>query len=435
MPRGCTTSAGPPGTGGATARRSTRARAELDRYYARAQPLVELGPYRYDADYWIAQDARRERLPLDAAVVQEKMWQFSPPTRFGSRYRAAIVGAPNVQLYTHANVCEVVPNEAVTAVESLVVRHFGGATQQVRARRYVLACCTLQTVRLLLASNRRAPAGLGNRHGQVGRCFMEHLEMPVGRVAMLRPQSMQLYAFDWGATKARAELVLSAAQQRALGVLNASAALEPIADDGREAVSTFEGESPEEVEAFRRETKDGLTDAMRAEYSATPPHDAASVRARPFFTLVTRQEQAPNPDSRVTLGRDCDALGVPRIRLDWRFTALDKRTMRETFLALARELGRAGVARVQLRDWVLADDDTWPPMVSGGWHHLGATRMHEDPRHGVVDAHGRVHDLANLYVAGGGVFPTGGAANPTLTIVALALRLADRLQATAADTR
>ena len=115
------------------------------------------------------------------------MWQFSPPTRFGTKYRDAIVNSRNVHLYTHANVCEVEANDGLSAVDSLRVRTFDGKEYRVKARCYVLACCTIQNARLLLASNRRASAGLGNAHDLVGRYFMEHLEMPSGELVLAKP--------------------------------------------------------------------------------------------------------------------------------------------------------------------------------------------------------------------------------------------------------
>jgi choline dehydrogenase-like flavoprotein len=325
---------------------------------------------------------------------------------------------------THANVVQVVANESVRAIDAVQVRQFDGRTMLVRATQFVLACSTMQNVRLLLASNERATAGLGNAHDQVGRYFAEHLEMPAGTAVLTRPQSMQLYAYDFGITKARAELRLTDAQQQSHGVLNATVALDPAPESGN-ALSTFEAESPEEVELYRRATKDSLTADMKG---TEQRYDAAQVRARPFFTLTTRQEQAPNPDSRITLSAERDALGVPRVRFNWQLTPLDKHSMRALYTRVGREFGRLGIGRVQLRDWLLSDDDTWPPLVSGGWHDTGATRMHHDPKRGVVDADCRVHGLANLYLAGAGVFPTAGSANPTLTLVALALRLADRLK-------
>jgi choline dehydrogenase-like flavoprotein len=148
-----------------------------------------------------------------------------------------------------------------------------------------------------------------------------------------------------------------------------------------------------------------------------------------FYHMMTRQEQAPNPDSRVTLSTEKDALGVPRAKLDWRVTDLDKRSIRTFYQLLGREMGRSGTGRVQIKDWLLSDDKTWPSFISGGWHHLGTTRMSADPKQGVVDANCKVHGIANLYIGGAAVYATAGAVNPTLTLVALSLRLADHLRA------
>ena len=89
-------------------------------------------------------------------------------------------------------------------------------------------------------------------------------------------------------------------------------------------------------------------------------------------------------------------------------------------------MGRAGIGRVQ----ILFDEEgsEWPDDLAGGFHHMGTTRMHDDPKQGVVDADCRVHGISNLYVAGSSVFPTGGSSNPTMMIVTLALRLAEHLK-------
>ena len=123
-------------------------REDLDSFYVRAQPLLQLGPYEYAAAAWQRRYPALVPLTLDPRVVWTKMWQFSPPTRFGTTYRDAIFGARNVELYTHANVCEIEPNDAVTAVQGLRVRGFDGKEIRVRARHYVLACCSIQNARL-----------------------------------------------------------------------------------------------------------------------------------------------------------------------------------------------------------------------------------------------------------------------------------------------
>ena len=137
-------------------------------------------------------------------------------------------------------------------------------------------------------------------------------------------------------------------------------------------------------------------------------------------------EQSPNPASRVTLCDDVDALGMRRAVLDWQIDPLDSSNLYKTAMELARSVGAAGLGRMVVN---LEPGDELSKILTC-WHHMGTTRMHDDPRQGVVDRHCAVHGLANFYIAGSSVFPTGGRANPTITIVALAIRLADHLKLT-----
>jgi choline dehydrogenase-like flavoprotein len=138
-------------------------------------------------------------------------------------------------------------------------------------------------------------------------------------------------------------------------------------------------------------------------------------------------EQAPNPDSRVRLTAERDALGLRRIQLDWRLNTIDRDTILGLVQLIGEEVGRIGVGRVLMADWLLDNGDAWPDDHLGGNHHIGTTRMADVPSKGVVDADCRVFGIDNLFIGGSSVFPTSGAANPTLTIVALALRLADHI--------
>jgi choline dehydrogenase-like flavoprotein len=144
-----------------------------------------------------------------------------------------------------------------------------------------------------------------------------------------------------------------------------------------------------------------------------------------FFSFA---EQSPNPDSRVTLSDQKDALGINRIKLDWRLSDLDRYSIATLVKTLAAEFGRLNSGRVRAHNWVLADSADWGKNIWGGNHHMGTTRMADSPQFGVVDKNCRVHGVANLYVAGSSVFVTGGYANPTLTVIALALRLADHVK-------
>ncbi|MFL5468817.1 MAG: FAD-dependent oxidoreductase [Gemmatimonadaceae bacterium] len=405
-------------------------RADLDPFYARAHSVLDLGPYKYDAADWKNGDADRVPLLGDSRVVWTKMWQFSPPTRFGIKYRDEIVNSPNIHLYTHANVVEVEANEELTAVRSARIRGFDGKEYHARARRFVLACHTIQNARLLLASNRQARTGLGNGNDLVGRYFMEHFEMPSGELALADPQSTKtkLYEFAGLGGPPRGELALTAATQREHRILNGTANVEA-GNYGDQVPSTFQFIDTVMMNKMRAWQKGGRKGPppIRVAAAALAPRDKGPPR---FYHMMTRQEQAPNPDSRVTLSAEKDALGMPRAKLDWRVTELDKRSIRTFYQLLGGEMGRSGTGRVQIKEWLLSDDKTWPSFISGGWHHMGTTRMHTDPKQGVVDANCKIHGLANLYIGGASVHPTAGAANPTLTLVALSLRLADHLKAT-----
>ncbi len=136
-------------------------------------------------------------------------------------------------------------------------------------------------------------------------------------------------------------------------------------------------------------------------------------------------EQQPNPQSRVMLGSERDALGMRRVIVDWRLTDDDRTKAATAFRLLGTEIGRTGFGRLRAAP---SDSDGLPSDFRANEHHMGTTRMHANPSLGVVDENCRVHSVSNLYIAGSSVFPTGGSSNPTLTIVALALRLANQIK-------
>jgi len=396
-------------------------RSDLDDYYQRAQKLLELGPFEYGLQYWQKKDPALVPIPADPNVVWNKMWQFSPPTRFGTRYREDILRAKNIHLYTHANVTELTTNEAGSVLEELTVRQFSGKVLRVRARHFILGCCAIQNARLLLASNRQKPAGLGNDLDQVGRYFMEHIEISSGELWLSRPDPMKLYMLDYGVTRARAELAISAKKQEELKILNGTLSLTPLyeANKIRPAIESWSSEDPRE----------SLRQYLGPIEKASQELPVAGERVNRSFQLFARIEQAPNPESRVTLSQEKDALGMQRAALHWVLTPLEKRTIRKIIMLLGDQAGLSGWGRVKLKDFLVAEsDNSWPDFTGGGWHHMGTTRMSDNPRQGVVDSNCKVHGISNLFVAGSSCFATAGAVNPTLSLVALALRLSDHLK-------
>ena len=215
-------------------------REDLDPYYGKASDILELQTSPPDADMM------KSSLAFDRNVIRNKMWYFSPPVRFGKKYRDTIVNAANITLYTHANVTDIITNENVSVVEEVTVRNLAGKYLRVRAKKFVLACCAIQNARLLLASNKQARRGLGNDNDLVGRHFMEHLEMNAADLFLPRPASLDLYRLQFFYTKIRAELALTENSQRNMQILNGTVALDPVTVS---AEKNDTGETPDSGEA------------------------------------------------------------------------------------------------------------------------------------------------------------------------------------------
>lgn len=408
-------------------------RTTLDPWYASAHAVLQLGRYNYRlAGRGIPES--RVPAPFNGPHFVSRMLQISPPTRFATVYGPEMRGAANLQVCLGANLLGFDSDAAGQRVEQARVGTLAGRRFTVAARHYVLAAGGIENARLLLLSGPEvdgAPVGLGNAYDLVGRYLMAHLEYLPGTVAVAEPYSDFRFVTPWTGIADRAGRfqtfqALSEASLRrfelpnmkihwifeyapgqrtieALSRLMHLSGAAPMADLG-----TVAGDAGGAAGFLWRKLTGGQpfpVQALRAHFSSEP---------------------MPNPDSQVRLGSERDALGLRKVEVAWRTSAFDLDAAARTVRLLGSELGRTGFGRLHAP--MLDGAPAWPDSLYGDQHHMGTTRMHDDPRRGVVDADCRVHGLANLFVAGSSVFPTAGAANPTLTIVALALRLSDHLR-------
>ena len=395
-------------------------RKELDPFYARAHKTLQLGPYNYDIDYWRSEVPNLTPFPLDKSVIWNKIWQFSD-ARFNDLYGDTISKSKNVHLYTYANVVDIKANEDISETKEVLVKNHAGKMHVVRAKRFILACGAIQNARLLLASNTQASEGLGNDNDLVGRYFMEHLEHASAELWLSKPFPTNLYAWS-SETIARAELAITEKVQTENKILNGTVSLFPLTL-GRNLDSEMDIWNNEDPRKSAEKFWKAISDARAA---AKKIKEGNISRA---FQLHTRIEQAPNPNSRVTILPEKDGLGVPKTKLHWELTELDKNSIRSIYHLLGQQVGIAGLGRVRLNEFLRDGNDTsWPADLNAGWHHMGTTRMSDDSKKGVVNADCQVHGISNLYVAGSGCYATSGAPNPTLTLVALSLRLSDHVK-------
>lgn len=404
-------------------------RVALDPFYIRAHEICGLGPYRYDPANW--QSPAAPPLPFSGSSVQTSFFQFSNKRRFGEIYRAELERAPNIDFYLNATVLELQTAAQPNAVRSVQAGTLNGSRFSVSARYVVIACGGIENARLLLLSNSIQKAGLGNQHDLVGRYFMEHPHVHSGIFlpAEKRPPLGLYREQDIRGTMVKAALTIGEERMRQERLLGFSVTLTPYELAGAESIDYLKeriaaGEVPPKHTLWHLKRIFGdagelMRDAYRNMTGSEDPRSGT-------FRLHVRAEQSPNPESRVVLSTERDALAQPKGKLIWRLTALDKHSMRRSEEIIAQALGESGLGRLKIE--LDPSDDVWPPELAGGAHHMGTTRMHIDKHQGVVDDNCKMHSVANLYVAGSSVFPTVGFSNPTLTIVAMTLRLADHLK-------
>lgn len=385
---------------------------ELARWYAPAAELAEIPPF--EPDHGASRRGSRAPALAGSERLATRIFHFSSPTRFGERYRDDVLADRDTRVLVEANVLELLTDRDATRIAGARVHAEEGPRFEVRARGFVLATGGIENARLLLLSDAHAPGGLGNAHDLVGRFFMDHPHLGhEARVVLRDPQArddfLRLYlererdpAVDG---RTLGVFVLDAETRRRERLQAWSVSLRPL--------------DPSDLDALGRSVADTAA-AVDAWGHGTPAERGRSLPVR----LSVRGEQAPSPESRVTLTRERDRLGLRRAALDWRVSRRDADSIRRSLEIFCHEVAAAGLGRGRI---LLDPEDPWRDM-SGGNHHMGTTRMAEDPRRGVVGADGRVHGVANLWIAGSSVFPTCGFANPTLTLLALSLRLADHLR-------
>lgn len=401
--------------------------AEVASFYPQAERLLGLDGMIYDAAAW--QHVGVAPPAFDPDLLGCQMSWLAKRRNFGNLYGRAISRSRNITLLHDAYAVEIVTAPSGERVEEIRLRSPGRRCGVVRARQFVLCCGGLETPRLLLVSNRQRPGGVGNEHGLVGRYLQDHptaycLELEdLGLLRRLyRPHIRPI-------GRLFPKIPLSAAAQRRRRALNATA--EVVFEAPKDSLlalvqAVWKGEGRLDPSAIHRSLP-GLKELPRQGFEyfvrrQTPT--AANSRVRVWAHI----EQAANPLSRVELSDKVDALGMRKARIDWQLTDLDRHTFDVFAETVKAEFERLGLARARKAHWLEDEREDWQDFVADFFHHMGTTRISEDPRMGVVDQNLSVHGLANLSIASSAVFPTGGASNPTLTILALTLRLAQRLR-------
>lgn len=414
---------------------------DLTPYFERLQQDLELGDFEYGERLW--RELRLQPPAFDSRRFVSGFWRFDDvKERFSISRCKDILNAPDVRVLLHANAVRIQANRYANGVEHIVLSTLDGRRSKVVARRFVLACGGLENPRLLLTSDDVQASGLGNQHDQVGRYFMEH---PHGRAGFVDSRRVfglwNLFVKRMGRDGVPLAPVLrpSPEIQTKEHILNTAITFK-LQRDPRHGLGFrkrlyfhLKHQLPANRTGRRLwHAHRGMRRWLHRYFRASDKRIRVALGVCGLSVMV-RAEQAPNPASRVVLSTQRDSLGLRQLNLDWRLSEIDKRTVAVLADLLGKELDRMGLGHLRKSEWLTEDALSWPVDETvgnhpiGGFHHMGTTRMSHDPKAGVVDSQCRVHGYRNLYITGSSVFPTGGWANPTLTLLALTHRLAEHL--------
>jgi choline dehydrogenase-like flavoprotein len=438
---------------------------QIEIFYRRALELCRAGTYDFDS---------RSVFPTEGAEIIPGMksgdledWhleRWSPPINFAKEFQGVLSKSQNIRVFLETHVLEFVSTQSKDRIDK-VQAISQGKRFEVRAKTFVLATGGIENARILLSSKSDFhPSGVGNAQDLVGRFYQAH---PHGTYTSLAPINRNTIKYDYERDKegvyCRRRWSISEDAQTRFKINNIIFFLDRTnaAHGHRDAIfsavfiakaarnvlrahgfskrrSKLKSLAPDIRQHLGIVMKDGLASVprlvrlgmARVAKDRRLPSVLPSVRSK-YLGLYYQAEQVPNRDSRITLSPDqVDEHGTPRAVVDLAFTEQDIRTVVEAHRIFVDRYRASGAGELifdeqQLTTYVRHRFENF----NSGAHHIGTTRMATSPDQGVVDENCKVHGVENLYLAGSSIFPTGGHANPTLTIVALALRLGEHLAA------
>lgn len=438
------------------------AREELLHYYSEAAARYRFAPLDFFTDRGFgALRAKSEFQPAWQGIDEKIFLACEEPQNFGREHRA--IFEASVDLYLDSTVVRLEGNRTSGTITRAVARASSGRETPFHAGIFIVSTGGIENARLLLVSRDLCPAGIGNDFDQVGRGLMNHPKNYHGILSLAKTVTELPYYFGciFENFAGYAGLRLPESEQRAQGLLNSYVRFEPLfpwsGSTGVESLVTIAKRSKFMLASFKARRK-GKVITLR-DYSETGDDsdlqnerktaagwlslgwnvvaDSPRVARYAYFRLFERakpaiarvrlrnfMEMEPDPENRVLLTNEMDSLGVPVPLVRHQCTEIDRKSIIALHQKLQKEFPRTGFGSL---DTALEREVKWP-LDQDASHHMGTTRMGARPEESVVDANCKVHGVANLYMAGASVFPTSGCANPTFTIVALSIRLADHLK-------
>ena len=396
-------------------------RSDLDPYLSEAREILDI-PDTPENNILSDNDCVASTLAATGQYRSIRFWR-SAPTRFGQKYRDFINQRSSLDCFLNANITDIVMTDDHSSISHLEIMDYRGNRYRVSATTYILAFGGIENPRILLNANKQNGVGVGNKKDLVGRFFADHPHHTIGSF-ILTDKSRRDIAANWVDTLA-ARRFFSPTQEMMHrdSLLNFGIRFQP----NKPVLAYSFKERLKSVICDHEFTKNLVNDIRGEELTCYNNENEGILRMS--------TEQAPNMQSRITLGQETDKFGLRRLNINWQLSDIDLYTIRQAAIGFGEAMAKLDIGRMHVEEWI--QDTVTAGSLPGigedevaGHHHMCTTRMGSNPGEGVVNADQRVFGLDNLYIAGSSVFSSTGHANPTFTIVQMSLRLADHINST-----
>lgn len=403
-------------------------KSALASYYRRASSLERTDDLVQDDDaVWSAVGVPRPQIGLDLQIAFSR---YCPEKKF-VRLFSRTISDPRLAIVCHANAVELDFDESRRRIVSVKVKALSGREARCRAKAFALCLGGIESSRFLLNQN-YAP---WNKSKLVGRHFQDHIQCFAAKIedGDLRARHWPFGPWRLGGVYLP-KIKLTHAAQRAHGTLNVGGLIEH--SDGvwaslRTGIQIVTG--PSSAVRLSDVLATSIRTPMVAWHHFKTKQDPNYILpyARPYLSVYC--EQPPDSKSSVTLSSEVDGVGLRRAEICWRISDMEMKSIR-TFVKLVKgAFEERKIARIL--PVANLDEESFQRRFIDTFHHCGGTRMAEVETDGVVDSDLKLFGVENGYVCSTSVFPSSGFANPTHTLIALGIRLADHLVAAFAETR
>jgi len=408
---------------------------EVTPFYEKAAVYCQTGTDGYSADYWV------HKLALINPYKNSRFTEIGmakaslPPTRFYASHGDKINNHKNITIYKHANVTDILYSQQTKDIEQVTFNSYTNLEHKVSAKQFIMCFGGIENARMLLHFNQKYENKLGNEFDNVGRYFMDH---PTLRAANLYSKDQ---SFESLSKYEQERFILAFFQLKESALrehettnlrLPLDRASEYVLSDGissfhilKDNLSNFElpNDFGKHVSNFVLDI-DMVMEAVARKSFDTKIFDSADDFSG--YQIPLMMEQTPHRDNRIKLGNAKDKFGIAKVEIEWELKNEDRTRLWKSLELFAKDTGMLSLGRVRLLKE--RSSRMFSDQIGFGHHHMGTTRMANSPEQGVVDSDQKVFGTNNFYIAGCSVFPTGGHVPPTLTIVALTLRLAEKLK-------